>query len=88
MGVGLSAWHEIWCFIDANDTIEAAKGKFMKAIPKPALRTSRRRGAATLDYVLVLGAMLPLAGLTLYQSGRVIRAVYAFTCTFISWPFM
>lgn len=46
-----------------------------------------RRGAATLDYALVLGATLPLAGLALYQSGRVIRAVYAFTCTFIVWPF-
>lgn len=56
---------------------------------RPASRRlkSRRRGAATLDYVLVLGATLPLAGLALYQSGRVIRAVYAFTCTFIVWPF-
>jgi hypothetical protein len=49
---------------------------------------SRRRGAATLDYVLALGALLPIAGLTLYQSGRIIRAVYQFTCVFISWPFM
>lgn len=40
-----------------------------------------------LDYALVLGAALPLAGLALYQSGRVIRAVYAFSCTFIVWPF-
>jgi hypothetical protein len=47
-----------------------------------------RSGAATLDYVLILGAMLPLAGLALYQSGRVIRAVYQFTCALISWPFM
>jgi hypothetical protein len=47
-----------------------------------------RAGAATLDYVLILGAILPLAGLTLYQSGRVIRAVYQFTCALICWPFM
>lgn len=49
---------------------------------------ARRRGAATLDYVLVLGVVMLLAGLTLYQSGRVMRAVYEFTCAFISWPFM
>lgn len=48
----------------------------------------KRRGAATLDYVLVLGAMLPVAGLALYESGRVIRAVYQFAVTLISWPFM
>lgn len=51
------------------------------------LWNGRRTGEATLDYVLVLGAALPLAGLALYQSGRVIRAVYAFACTFIVWPF-
>jgi hypothetical protein len=49
---------------------------------------ARRRGAATLDYVLVMGVAASLAGLTLYQSGRIIRAVYQFTCAFISWPFL
>jgi hypothetical protein len=47
-----------------------------------------RLGAAMLDYVLILGVMLSMAGVTLYQSGRVIRAVYQFTCALISWPFM
>lgn len=61
----------------------------MRFGPHTSVETKNaRRGAATLDYVLVLGAMLPLAGLVLYQSGRVIRAVYHFTVTFISWPFM
>ena len=49
---------------------------------------SHRRGAATLDYVLAMGVAASLAGLTLYQSGRIIRVVYQFTCAFISWPFM
>ena len=49
---------------------------------------SRRKGAATLDYVLAMGVAASLAGLTLYQSGRIIRAVYQFTCAFISWPFL
>ncbi|MGQ0633853.1 MAG: hypothetical protein ACT4QC_04525 [Planctomycetaceae bacterium] len=51
-------------------------------------REAARNGAATLDYVLVLGAALPLAGLALYQSGRVVKAVYHFTVAFIGWPFM
>lgn len=54
---------------------------------RPLRKFGLRKGAATLDYVLVLGAALPLAGLALYQSGRIIRAVYAFACTFIVWPF-
>lgn len=49
---------------------------------------SRRRGAAILDYALAMGVAASLAGLTLYQSGRIIRVVYQFTCAFISWPFM
>jgi hypothetical protein len=61
----------------------------MKSLRHPLRQACpRRRGAATLDYVLVLGVTFCLAGLTLAQSGRVIRAVYEFTCAFISWPFM
>jgi hypothetical protein len=60
----------------------------MNRIRRPTESSTRRRGAATLDNVLVLGAILPLAGLALYQSGRIIRAVYQITCAFISWPFM
>ena len=55
--------------------------------PSREIRT-RRRGAATLDYVLVLGMMFSVAGLVLAQSARVMRAVYEITCAFISWPFM
>ncbi|MSR59660.1 MAG: hypothetical protein EXS05_18795 [Planctomycetaceae bacterium] len=47
-----------------------------------------RTGQATLDSVLVLGVTALLGGLALYQSGRVLRAVYEFTCALISWPLM
>jgi hypothetical protein len=51
-------------------------------------RARRRLGAATLDYVLVLGAMLPMAAMSYYYASRIIRAVYQMTCALVCWPFM
>ena len=48
----------------------------------------RRLGAATLDYVLVLGAVLPMVAMSYYYSTRIIRAVYQMTCALVCWPFM
>ncbi len=48
----------------------------------------QRLGAATLDYVLVLGAMLPMAAMSYYYASRIIRAVYQMTCALVCWPFM
>jgi hypothetical protein len=47
-----------------------------------------RRGAATLDYVLLLGAVLPLGGLCLYYGARVLRLAYDMICALVGWPFM
>jgi hypothetical protein len=49
---------------------------------------SRRRGAALLDYVLVLGAALPMVAMSYYYSMKIIRAVYQMTCALVCWPFM
>jgi hypothetical protein len=48
----------------------------------------RRRGAALLDYVLVLGAALPMVAMSYYYSTKIIRAVYQMTCALVCWPFM
>lgn len=53
---------------------------------RPAAR--QRGGAATLDYVLVLCAILPIVGVSYYYALRIIRAVYEMTCTLVCWPFM
>ena len=45
-------------------------------------------GMATLDYVLVLGAVLPMVAMSYYYSSRIIRAVYQMTCALVCWPFM
>lgn len=51
-------------------------------------RCRRRRGAAALDYVLVLAVALPLVAFMISRGIRVIQLVYEMICVFISWPFM
>jgi len=46
-----------------------------------------RRGAATLDYVLLMGALASLGGLSLYLGSRVIVLAYDMVCAIIAWPF-
>ena len=48
----------------------------------------RRAGAATLEYVLVLGASLPMLAVSYYYAVKIIRAVYEMTCALVCWPFM
>lgn len=51
-------------------------------------RRSRRKGVATLDYVLVIGVVLPLAAFLLWACPKIMNLVYEMTCVLISWPFM
>ena len=53
-----------------------------------SLNSRRRRGAATLDYVLLLAIVLPMAAFVLWASPRIMNLVYEMTCVLISWPFM
>ena len=48
----------------------------------------RRGGAATVDYVLLLGVILPLAAFILWAGPRTIRLAYEMVCVLVSWPFM
>ena len=51
-------------------------------------RRRARRGAATLDYVLVIGVVLPLAAFVLKFGPRIMADVYEMTSVLVSWPFM
>ena len=53
-----------------------------------AWRRRNRRGAAALDYMLVMGIVLPLALVVFYFAPRIISLVYEMTCVLVSWPFM
>ncbi len=63
----------------------------LKHLPQPnpcRPRVALRRGAATLDFVLVLGMLLPIAGLCVYLGGTIIKLAYEMICVLVSWPFM
>jgi hypothetical protein len=47
-----------------------------------------RRGVAALDYVLVLGVMLPLITFIMWAGPRMIRLAYEMLCVLVSWPFV
>ena len=57
-------------------------------MPRRGVKAGCRRGVATLDYVLVLGVVLPLLGSVMWIGPRIIRLAYDMVCVLISWPFM
>ncbi len=58
-------------------------------VAKLSYRTQRARtGAATLDYALLLGVVLPMAAFCLWAGPRLMRQVYEMLLVCISWPFL
>lgn len=47
-----------------------------------------RAGAASLDYVLLLGVILPLVAFISMIAPRIIRLAYEMVSVLVSWPFM
>ena len=47
-----------------------------------------RRGVSTLDYILVLGIVLPLLAVIGPQGGGAMQWVYEMTATLVGWPFL
>lgn len=47
-----------------------------------------RLGAATLDYILVVGIILPLALIVIPAGKHVLELVYEMSCVLIAWPFL
>lgn len=61
------------------------------AVCKPGAgprRRRRRAGAASLDYVLILGVVLPMVVVILRVAPRMIRLAYEMLSVLVSWPFM
>jgi hypothetical protein len=48
----------------------------------------RRSGVAALDYMLVLGVILPLVAFIMVIGPKMIGLVYSMISLLISWPFM
>jgi hypothetical protein len=51
-------------------------------------RFNRRAGAAALDYVLVLGVILPMVAFILRIGPKIIGLVYDMVSMLVAWPFM
>ena len=49
---------------------------------------SGRGGVSTLDYILVIGIILPLAAFVVPAGRRIIALVYEMITVLIAWPFM
>ena len=47
-----------------------------------------RRGVATLDYMLVIAVVLPLAAFLMWAGPRMMNLVYEMTAVLVSWPFL
>ena len=53
-------------------------------VVRPKRRANRRRGLSSLDYVLILGVVLPLVVFILKIGPRIMRLVYEMVCLLIS----
>lgn len=54
----------------------------------PPPDVAHRRGAASVDYILGLGVVLPLLVVVIPAGRRIMQLVFEFTCTVVAWPFM
>ncbi len=51
-------------------------------------RLRRRAGVSSLDYILILGVVLPLVAFLAWAGPRIIELAYEMVCLLVSWPFM
>jgi hypothetical protein len=51
-------------------------------------RGRSRAGVAALDYVLVLGVILPMVAFVMLIGPRIMNSAYEMVCVLVSWPFM
>ena len=49
---------------------------------------TNRCGAAVVDYMLVIGVVLPLLFIAIPASRRMMQLIFELSCTLVAWPFM
>ena len=67
---------------------QAQNSMRVKSHHTPTHRRQRRKGAAALDYALVLGVIFPVAAALLWLGPKIMMLVYEMSAVIISWPFM
>jgi len=63
-------------------------GKLKRMRGRRVRRTAHRRGSGSIDYVLILGVILPLVAMSIVASREILGRVYELLCVLVSWPFM
>lgn len=48
----------------------------------------QRRGAATVDFLLGLGVVLPLLVIVLPAGRRAMQLIFELACALVAWPFL
>ena len=56
--------------------------------PSPSTTNRRRRGSGSIDFVLILGVVLPLVAFVLPASRITIQASFAWFCRITTSPFL
>jgi hypothetical protein len=51
-------------------------------------KPTSRSGVAALDYVLILGVVMPIVALVLWAGPRIMGLAYEMVCGLVAWPFM
>jgi hypothetical protein len=73
-------------FAGGNLTMRKPKlSHFQRGRPR---RLHPRAGVSTLDYILLLGIILPLVAFIVPAGKRIIELSYEMICTLVAWPFM
>ena len=62
----------------------------MRSLEKKEARcgSASRTGLASLDYVLILGVVLPMVAFVMVIGPKIMRLAYEMVYVLISWPFM
>ncbi len=63
-------------------------GRNTERLRGPKNRLPARRGVASIDYVLILGIVLPLILFIFRVAPRMMQLAYEMVCALIDWPFM
>ncbi len=58
------------------------------AFARQRVRRVPKRGAASVDYVLILAVILPLVLISITMSRQIMGLAYEFLCVLVAWPFM
>lgn len=93
-------WQPLFPVDNMNSRPECADRRDPAAQMSPVMRqvsslgearsseSAARRGAATIDYVLGLGVVLPLLLIVIPAARRAMQLVFELACTLVAWPFM